>query len=57
MNKTKKTILENPKTGKPMTQEERWLIHYNEVKTFIETYHRNPSVNCHRKVNSFANES
>lgn len=43
MNKTKKTILENPKTGKPMTQEERWLIHYNEVKTFIETYHRNPS--------------
>ena len=26
-----------------MTQEERWMIHYNEVKTFIETYHRNPS--------------
>ena len=26
-----------------MTQEERWVIHYNEVKTFIETYHRNPS--------------
>ena len=26
-----------------MTQEERWVIHYKEVKTFIETYHRNPS--------------
>ena len=26
-----------------MTQEERWMIHYKEVKTFIETYHRNPS--------------
>ena len=26
-----------------MTQEERWMTHYNEVKTFIETYHRNPS--------------
>ena len=26
-----------------MTQEERWMIHYNEVKSFIETYHRNPS--------------
>ena len=26
-----------------MDQETRWLIHYNEVKTFIETYHRNPS--------------
>ena len=26
-----------------MTQEERWLAKYNEVKTFIETYHRNPS--------------
>lgn len=26
-----------------MTQEERWMIHYNEVKTFIEAYHRNPS--------------
>ena len=27
----------------PMTQDEKWMIHYNEVKTFIETYHRNPS--------------
>lgn len=26
-----------------MTQEERWLIHYKEVKTFIETNKRNPS--------------
>ena len=26
-----------------MTQEEKWMIHYSEVKTFIETYHRNPS--------------
>lgn len=26
-----------------MTQDERWLTRYNEVKTFIETNHRNPS--------------
>jgi hypothetical protein len=26
-----------------MTQEERWLTKYNEVKTFIEENHRNPS--------------
>lgn len=26
-----------------MTQDERWMIRYNEVKTFIETNHRNPS--------------
>ena len=26
-----------------MTQDERWLIRYNEVKSFIETNHRNPS--------------
>ena len=26
-----------------MTQDERWLIRYNEVKTFIEKNHRNPS--------------
>ena len=26
-----------------MTQDERWLIRYNEVKTFIEQNHRNPS--------------
>lgn len=26
-----------------MDQETRWLIRYNEVKTFIEENHRNPS--------------
>ena len=26
-----------------MTQDERWLEKYNEVKTFIEENHRNPS--------------
>lgn len=26
-----------------MTQDERWFAKYNEVKTFIETNHRNPS--------------
>ena len=26
-----------------MTQEEKWLERYNEVKSFIETNHRNPS--------------
>ena len=26
-----------------MTQDEKWMIHYNEVKTFIETNKRNPS--------------
>ena len=26
-----------------MTQEERWLAKYNDVKTFIEKNHRNPS--------------
>ena len=26
-----------------MTQEERWLTRYNEVKGFIEREHRNPS--------------
>lgn len=26
-----------------MTQDERWLFRYNEVKTFIETNKRNPS--------------
>ena len=26
-----------------MTQDERWLARYNEVKTFIETNKRNPS--------------
>lgn len=26
-----------------MTQVERWLIRYNEVKSFIEREHKNPS--------------
>ena len=26
-----------------MTQDERWLSRYNEVKNFIESNHRNPS--------------
>ncbi len=26
-----------------MTQDERWLARYNEVKAFIESEHRNPS--------------
>ena len=26
-----------------MTQDERWMMKYNEVKNFIETIHRNPS--------------
>ena len=26
-----------------MTQNERWMVRYNEVKGFIETNHRNPS--------------
>ena len=26
-----------------MTQDERWLVRYNEVKSFIETNKRNPS--------------
>ena len=26
-----------------MTQDERWTVRYNEVKSFIETNHRNPS--------------
>ena len=26
-----------------MTQDERWLTRYNEVKEFIELEHRNPS--------------
>jgi len=26
-----------------MTQDERWIARYNEVKSFIEKNHRNPS--------------
>ena len=32
-----------------MTQDERWLARYNEVKTFIETNHRNPSKHDHEE--------
>ena len=26
-----------------MTQDERWMLKYNEVMDFVETNHRNPS--------------
>lgn len=26
-----------------MTQDEKWMVRYQEVKTFIEANHRNPS--------------
>ena len=26
-----------------MTQDEKWIVRYNEVKSYIETNHRNPS--------------
>jgi hypothetical protein len=29
-----------------MTQDERWLLRYNEVKDYIESNHRNPSRHC-----------
>ena len=29
-----------------MTQDERWLVRYNEVENFIVTNHRNPSKYC-----------
>ena len=36
--------MEDPKGGiTEMTQDERWLTRYNEVKEFIEREHRNPS--------------
>ena len=27
-----------------MTQDERWIARYNEVKKFFEEHHRNPSI-------------
>ncbi len=30
-------------TRKAMTQEEKWMARYNEVRAFIEENHRNPS--------------
>jgi len=29
-----------------MTQDERWLARYKELKSFIEEHHRNPSKYC-----------
>ena len=29
-----------------MTQDEKWMLKYNEVVVFIETNHRNPSRHC-----------
>lgn len=34
-----------------MTQDERWMKRYNEVKDFIESSHRNPS--CHTPEDCF----
>ena len=42
-------VIENPTENhreqrrETMTQEERWMTRYNEVVSFIETNHRNPS--------------
>jgi hypothetical protein len=39
-----------------MTQDERWLVKYNEVVTFIQTNHRNPSrhrIEEHNMLNWF----
>lgn len=35
--------VENRVGEEAMTQDERWMKRYNEVKSFIETNHRNPS--------------
>ena len=35
--------MESIKKKSTMTQDERWITNYNEVKCFIETNHRNPS--------------
>ena len=37
------TMTLHTRTKKAMTQEERWILKYNEVVEFIETNHRNPS--------------
>lgn len=40
-----------------MTQDERWFLRYNEVKTFIETNHRSIEVLCRREIDgSFPEE-
>lgn len=38
-----------------MTQEDRWLKRYNEVKTFIETNKRNPSKHNDEERGRFLN--
>lgn len=35
--------LRNNEVDVAMTQEERWMARYNEVKSFVEANHRNPS--------------
>ncbi len=40
-------LVEMKKRDYGMSQDERWLTNYNEVKAFIEREHRNPS--RHRK--------
>lgn len=40
-----------------MTQEERWMVRYNEVKNFIETNHRNPSKHDEEERGSFSTGS
>lgn len=32
-----------PKSNKKMTQDEKWILRYDEVAEFIESNHRNPS--------------
>ena len=36
-------LVEMKKKDYGMSQDERWLTNYNEVKAFIEREHRNPS--------------
>ena len=41
-----------------MTQDERWLARYNQVKEFIEREHRNPSkyVNAERGLRNWVKQ-
>lgn len=38
-----------------MTQEERWVTRYNEVKSFIEENHRNPSKHSDEERGKYLN--
>ena len=38
-----------------MTQDEKWMARYNEVKNFIETNKRNPSKHCEVERGKFIN--